>query len=229
MATVSTTRRSDRRGPGWVSVQSVGEEAEHCPWPEKQGSHSSFIPPLILVLHFICFHSLRSPSYFQWSTWGQRDVRAACGCTRTPAHTGTRKDTPGHKSASWKETSSSKGPRRTVTQEGPVPIVAPRGPLTSFSPLTPPQDRLLRCNPTRWFLCPRYLWPPLCPALSVFVFFLSFIFSFYGFVCLFLSARGRSSLGSFSRQLCCWAQHKFGTMTDKCFVGSGGPQWMCLH
>lgn len=80
-------------GAGQAAVQSVGEKAEHCPWPEKQGSHSSFIPPLILVLHFICFHSLRSPSYFQWSTWGQRDVRAACGCTCTHARTSTRTHT----------------------------------------------------------------------------------------------------------------------------------------
>lgn len=35
------------------------------------------------------------------------------------------------------------------------------------------------------------------PTLVFLLFFLSFIFLFYSFVCLFLSARGRSSLGFF--------------------------------
>ena len=32
-----------------------------------------------------------------------------------------------------------------------------QGPLRSFLPLTSPEDRLPRCNSTRWFLYPHYL------------------------------------------------------------------------
>ena len=129
-------------------VQSVGERPEHCPCPEKQGSHSSFIPPLILVLHFISFHLLRSPSYFQWSTWGQRDVSAVDTHTQTRTHLGIRA------SAEWRQVHP-KGLANSNTG-GAKSLCAP-GLLRSSLPLTLPEDRLPRCNLTRWFLYTHYL------------------------------------------------------------------------
>ena len=137
-------------------VQSVGERSEHCPCPEKQGSHSSFIPPLILVLHFISFHSLRSPSYFQWSTWGQRDVSAVD--THTHTHKLTHIHTRTHlgiRAPADRRQVHPKGLANSNTG-GAKSHCAP-GPLRSFLPLTSPEDRLPRCNSTRWFLYPHYL------------------------------------------------------------------------
>lgn len=163
-------------------VQSVGERSEHCPCPEMQGSHSSFIPPLILVLHFISFHSLRSLSYFQWSTWGQRDVSTLDTNTHTQIQ--KHKDTPGHKSASWKGQVHLKGLANGST--GGAKSFCVPGLPKGFLTLTYPEDRLPRCNSLTWFLYAHYLWP-------IFVFYFLVLW-----LCLFVSfSQGYSNRGPF--------------------------------
>lgn len=167
---------------GQSVVQSVGERPEHCPCPEKQGSHSPFISPLILVLYFISFHLLRSPSYFQWSTWGQRDV----SFVDTHTHPYTCTHTQGHTWAWERQLKEDKFIQRawlTVTQEGPspfVPLVRSEASYPSFFLKTGSQGAIRQDG-----FCTIIICDP----------FLSCIFLFHCFVCLFLSCYGRVALG----------------------------------
>lgn len=98
----------------------------------------------------------------------------------------------------------------TVTQEGPspfVPLVCSEASYPSLFWKTGSQGALRQDG-----FCTLIICDP----------FLSFIFLFYGFVCLFLSGEGRVALGLLTTAVLpstAKKQHKFNTMTDKRFVG----------
>lgn len=94
------------------------------------------------------------------------------------------KDTPGHKSASWKGQVHLKGLANGIT--GGAKLFCVPGLPKGFLTLTYPEDRLPRCNSLTWFLYTHYLWP-------IFVFYFLVLW-----LCLFVSfSQGYSNRGPF--------------------------------